>query len=211
MADITLSRRGICLVLASAPGGGKTSVSRALLETEPELSLSVSATTRAPRPGEQEGVHYYFRTPQQFAAGVEAGDFLEHASFLGRSYGTPRAPVERALAAGRDVLFDIEWQGHRQLKDTMPADVVGIFLLPPSLAELERRLRGRGQDPEEEIARRMVAARTEMQHWHEFDHVLVNEDFAATVAAVRAVLHAARTHRTRQPWLAGFVAGLLGD
>lgn len=210
MADIAPSRRGICLVLASAPGGGKTSVSRALLETEPELSLSVSATTRAARRGEEEGVHYYFRTPEQFAEGVAAGEFLEHASFLGRSYGTPRAPVEAALAAGRDVLFDIEWQGHRQLRATMPADIVGIFLLPPSLAELERRLRGRGQDPEEEITRRMAAARTELQHWHEFDHVLVNEDFAATVAAVRAVLHAARTHRTRQPWLAGFVAGLLG-
>nr|WP_240046534.1 guanylate kinase [Paracraurococcus ruber] len=203
------TRRGICLVLASAPGGGKTSVSRALLESEPALSLSVSATTRAPRPGEQEGVHYFFRTPGEFAEGVAAGEFLEHASFLGRSYGTPRAPVEQALAEGRDVLFDIEWQGHRQLKAAMPQDVVGIFLLPPSLTELERRLRGRGQDAEEEIARRMVAARTEMEHWHEFDHVLVNEEFAATVAAVRAVLHAARTHRTRQPWLEGFVAGLL--
>jgi guanylate kinase len=154
-------------------------------------------------------VHYFFRTPAQFAAGVAAGEFLEHASFLGRSYGTPRAPVEQALETGRDVLFDIEWQGHRQLKQSMPADVVGIFLLPPSLRELERRMRGRGQDPEEEIAKRMEAARTEMQHWDEFDHVLVNDDFAATVAAVRAILHAARTHRTRQPWLAGFVAGLL--
>jgi guanylate kinase len=209
MSNSRPSRRGICLVLAAAPGGGKTSISRALLETEPELSLSVSATTRAPRPGEQEGVHYFFRTPAQFAAGVAAGEFLEHASFLGRSYGTPRAPVEQALETGRDVLFDIEWQGHRQLKQSMPADVVGIFLLPPSLRELERRMRGRGQDPEEEIAKRMEAARTEMQHWDEFDHVLVNDDFAATVAAVRAILHAARTHRTRQPWLAGFVAGLL--
>jgi guanylate kinase len=202
-------RRGLCLVLAAAPGGGKTSVSRALLETEAELRLSVSATTRAPRPGEQEGVHYYFRSPEHFAASAAAGEFLEHASFLGRSYGTPRAPVEAALAAGQDVLFDIEWQGHRQLKAALPEDVVGIFLLPPSLAELERRLRGRGQDGEEEIARRMAAARTEMEHWDEFDHVLVNEDFACTVAAARAILHAARTHRTRQPWLAGFVTGLL--
>ncbi|RAI57532.1 guanylate kinase [Roseicella frigidaeris] len=202
-------RRGLCLVLAAAPGGGKTSVSRALLATEPELSLSVSATTRSPRPGEQDGLHYHFRTPEAFAAGVAAGEFLEHASFLGHAYGTPRAPVEQALAAGQDVLFDIEWQGHRQLKASMPDDVVGIFLLPPSLAELERRMRGRGQDAEEEIARRMQAARTEMEHWDEFDHVLVNEDFATTVAAVRAVLHAARTHRNRQPWLAGFVSGLL--
>ena len=145
MPQITASRRGICLVLASAPGGGKTSVSRALLETEPELSLSVSATTRAPRPGEQEGVHYFFRTPGQFADGVAAGEFLEHATFLGRSYGTPRAPVEESLAAGRDVLFDIEWQGPPQITDTMPADVGGVFLLPPSLSELESRLCGRGE------------------------------------------------------------------
>ncbi|MDB5372875.1 MAG: guanylate kinase, partial [Belnapia sp.] len=120
-----------------------------------------------------------------------------------------RAPVEAALAAGRDVLFDIEWQGHRQLQQTMAADVVGIFLLPPSLAELERRLRGRGTDPEDEIARRLEASRTEMAHWDEFDHVLVNEDFAATVAAARAILHAARTRRSRQPGLPDFVAGLL--
>src|SRR5215213_1113558 len=169
-------RRGICLVLASAPGGGKTSVSRRLLETEPELSLSISATTRAPRPGEQEGVHYLFRTPEQFDAMAAAGEFLEHARFLGRSYGTPRAPVEAALGAGRDVLFDIEWQGHRQLKAAMPADVVGIFLLPPSMPELERRMRGRAQDSEDEIARRMEAGREEMRHWDEFDHVLVNAD-----------------------------------
>jgi len=205
------TRRGVCLVLAAAPGGVKTSISRALLAEEPELTLSISATTRAPRPGEQEGVHYFFRSPEQFAAGVAAGDFLEHATFLGRSYGTPRAPVEAALAAGRDVLFDIEWQGHRLLKAAMPEDVVGIFLLPPTLAELERRLRGRGQDEEAEIARRMAAAREEMRHWDEFDHVLVNDDFATTVAAARAVLHAARTRRHRLPWLPGFVAGLLGE
>ena len=203
------ARRGVCLVLASAPGAGKTSISRALLASEPDLALSISATTRAPRPGEQDGVHYFFRTPEQFAAGVEAGEFLEHASFLGRSYGTPRAPVEAALAAGRDILFDIEWQGHRQLREKLPGDVVGIFLLPPSLAELERRLRRRGQDGDAEIARRMVAARDEMTHWAEFDHVLVNRDFDTAVAEVRSILHAARSHRARQPWLPDFVAGLL--
>lgn len=203
------SQRGLCLVLAAAPGGGKTSVSRALLATEAGLSLSVSATTRAPRPGEQEGVHYHFHTEAGFAALVEAGGLLEHASFLNRSYGTPRAPVERALAAGQDVLFDIEWQGHRQLRAALPGDVAGVFLLPPSLAELERRLRGRGQDDEAGIARRLAAARTEIAHWDEFDHVLVNQDFASTVAAVRAILHAARCHRSRQPWLPGFVDGLL--
>lgn len=205
----TIRRRGLCLVLAAPPGAGKTSVSRALLGMEPDLSLSVSATTRAPRPGEQEGVHYFFRSQAQFDAMVAEGAFLEHASFLGRSYGTPRAPVEAALAAGRDVLFDIEWQGHRLLRAALPGDVVGVFLLPPGMAELERRLRGRAQDSEPEIARRMAAAREEIAHWDEFDHVLVNEDFAATVAAVRTILHAARTTRPRQPWLPGYVAGLL--
>jgi guanylate kinase len=204
-----MNRRGVCLVLAAAPGGGKTSVSRKLLETEPDLSLSISATTRAPRPGEQEGVHYFFKTPDQFEAMVQADGFLEHAGFLGRRYGTPRAAVEEALAAGRDVLFDIEWQGHQQLKAKMPADVVGIFLLPPSMQELERRLRGRNQDSEEEIARRLAIAREEMTHWQDFDHVLVNRDFEGCVADVRAVLHAARSARTRQPWLPEFVGGLL--
>jgi guanylate kinase len=202
-------RRGVCLVVAAAPGGGKTSISRAVLAVEAELSLSVSATTRAPRPGEQEGIHYFFRSPEQFDAMVEAGEFLEHARFLGRAYGTPRAAVEAALSAGHDVLFDIEWQGHRQLKARMPEDIVGVFLLPPSLEVLEQRLRGRGQDPEEEVRRRMAIAREEIAHWDEFDHVLVNDDFATTVAAVRAILHAARTRRTRLPWLPGFVDGLL--
>jgi len=129
--------------------------------------------------------------------------------FLGRAYGTPRAPVEAALAAGRDVLFDIEWQGHRQLKAALPGDVVGIFLLPPSLPELEARLRARGQDDEIEIARRMAAAREEITHWDEFDHVIVNRDFATTVAEVLAVLHAARSERRRQHGLAAFIGGLL--
>ncbi|MBB3899527.1 guanylate kinase [Roseococcus suduntuyensis] len=203
-------RRGVCLVLAAAPGAGKTSVSRALLAMEPELELSISATTRAPRPGEQEGVHYFFRSAAEFDAMAEAGELLEHARFLGRAYGTPRAPVEAALAAGRDVLFDIEWQGHRQLRAKLPQDVVGVFLLPPSLAELERRLNARAQDSAEEIARRMDAARHEMEHWHEFDHILVNDDFDRTVSDVRAILHAARTERARLPGMAAFMETLLG-
>lgn len=204
------ARRGVCLVLAAAPGAGKTSVSRALLATEPELELSISATTRAPRPGEQGGVHYYFQSPESFDAMAEAGELLEHARFLGRGYGTPRAPVEAALAAGRDVLFDIEWQGHRQLRGKLPADVVGVFLLPPSLAELERRLNARAQDSAEEIARRMEAARDEMAHWHEFDHILINDDFDRTVSDVRAILHAARTQRARLPGMPAFMDMLLG-
>ena len=208
-SDALAARRGVCLVLAAAPGGGKTSVSRAVLEVEPALSLSISATTRLPRPGEEEGVHYFFKTAAAFDRMVAAGEFLEHARFLNRAYGTPRGPVEAALGNGRDVLFDIEWQGHRQLKQRMVDDVVGIFLLPPSLDVLEARLRGRGQDSEEEIARRMAIAREEMTHWGEFDYVLVNDDFAATVAAVRAILHAARAERKRQKALPDFVAKLL--
>jgi guanylate kinase len=188
---------------------GKTSVSRAVLEMEPDLSLSVSATTRPRRPGELDGVHYFFKTQAEFDAMAEGGALLEYARFLDRSYGTPRAPVEAALEAGRDVLFDIEWQGHRQLRGKLPGDVVGIHLLPPSLAELERRLRGRAQESEAEIARRLDIARQEIAHWSDFDHVLVNHDFDRTVAEVRAILHAARSTRARQPWLPGFVADLL--
>jgi guanylate kinase len=203
------TRRGVCLVLASAPGVGKTSVSRALLEMEPELSLSISATTRVRRPGELDAVHYFFKSQAEFDAMVEAGELLEYARFLDRSYGTPRGPVEQALADGRDVLFDIEWQGHLQLREKLPGDVVGIHLLPPSIAELERRLRGRAQESEAEIARRLDIARGEIAHWTDFDHVVVNRDFDRTVAEVRAILHAARSVRGRQPWLPGFVASLL--
>jgi guanylate kinase len=204
-------RRGVCVVLSAAPGVGKTSVSRALLEMEPSLNLSISATTRLRRPGETDGVHYFFRTAEEFDAMVEAGEMLEHARFLDRAYGTPRAPVIAALEAGRDVLFDIEWQGHLQLRAQLPGDVVGICLLPPSLAELERRLRGRAQDSDAEIARRLLVAHDEIAHWQDFDHVIVNQDFDRTVAEVRAVLHAARTQRARQPWLPGFVKALLRE
>lgn len=208
---MTAPRRGVCLVVAAPSGAGKSSVSRALLAAEPELSLSVSATTRAPRPGEQDGVHYHFRDAAGFQEMVDAGAMLEHAEVFGRRYGTPRPPVEAALAAGRDVLFDIDWQGHLQLRERLPEDVESVFLLPPDLAELERRLRARGQDGEAEIARRMAAARGEIARWTDFGHVVVNRDFDETVAAVRAVLCAARTRRARQPWLAGFVAALLRD
>lgn len=205
-----MKRRGVCLVIAAPPGAGKTSVSRVLLDTEEALALSVSVTTRAPRPGEVDGVHYHFRDMAEYHAMIARGDLLEHAMFLGRGYGTPRAPVEAALAEGRDVLFDIEWQGHRQLKASMPADVTSIFLLPPSMAELEQRLRNRGQDSDAEIVNRMAAAREEITHWDEFDHVLINQDFDATVATARAILHAARSTRARQPDMAEFIKDLLG-
>ncbi|MBU6499911.1 MAG: guanylate kinase, partial [Rhodospirillales bacterium] len=189
---MTLSRRGLCLVLAAPSGAGKTSITRALLALEPDLQLSISATTRAPRPGEQDGVHYHFVTQDFFDAMAAAGELLEFAGVFGRSYGTPRAPVEAALAAGRDVVFDIDWQGCRQLRAAMPRDVVGLFILPPSLAALDARLRARGGDSEAEVARRMAQARAEMSHAGEFEHVLINEDLAAAVAQTRAVLHAAR-------------------
>jgi guanylate kinase len=204
-----ISRRGLCLVLAAPSGAGKSSVSRALLEREPDLRLSVSCTTRQPRPGEQEGVHYFFREREEFQRMIGAGELLEWAEVFGRFYGTPRAAVEQALAAGRDVLFDIDWQGHRLLRDALPGDVVGVFLLPPSLEELERRLHGRGQDSAEEIARRMSAARDEISHYGDFDNVLVNHDFHQTVDEVRAILRAGRSARARQPWLPDFVGGLL--
>lgn len=180
----------------SAPSGaGKTSITRRLLELEPELWLSVSVTTRAARPGEVEGVHYHFRDQAEFDAMVRDGALLEYAGVFGKSYGTPRGPVEAVLAAGRDVVFDIDWQGYRQMRAALPEDVVGVFILPPSAEELERRLRGRGQDSEAVIARRMAEAQSEMSHAPEFDHVLINEDFEAAVAATRAVLHAARRER----------------
>ncbi len=202
-----IPRRGLCLVIAAPSGAGKSSVTRALLAAETRLSLSVSATTRAPRAGEREGVHYFFRSQAQFDAMVERGELLEWASVFGRTYGTPRAPVEAALAAGRDVLFDIDWQGHRQVRAALPADTVGLFLLPPSRAELDARLRRRGDDAVE-ITRRMDAARTEMSHAGEFDYVVVNRVFEDAVAEVRAVLHAARRGVGRQIGLASFVEGL---
>ncbi len=203
-----MTRRGVCLVISAPSGAGKTSLTRGLLAVEPDLTSSISVTTRAPRTGEREGEHYLFRTPAQFEAMASAGELLEWAHVFARSYGTPRAPVEAALAAGRDVVFDIDWQGHRQLRAALPGDVVGLFILPPSLPVLEARLRGRGTDQEAEIARRMQAARAEIAHAPEFDHVLVNAAFDAALAGCRAVLHAARLATHRLSGLPGFIAEL---
>jgi guanylate kinase len=202
------ARRGVCLVISAPSGAGKSTITRALLASEPALTLSVSATTRQPRPDEQEGQHYFFRSLDAFAAMVAAGELLEWAEVFGRRYGTPRAPVEQALAAGRDVAFDVDWQGHRQLVAALPGDVVSVFILPPSLEALEQRLQGRAGDDAAEIARRMQAARDEIAHWSEFEHTVVNDRLEDAVDAVRSVLHAARCATTRQPGLAGFVSGL---
>jgi guanylate kinase len=200
-----IRRRGLCLVIAAPSGAGKSSITRALLAQETELTLSVSVTTRAPREGETDGVHYHFRTRAQFDAMAAGGELLEWAEVFGRGYGTPRAPVEAAIAAGSDVMFDIDWQGHRQLRAALPDDVVGLFILPPSLAELRARLIGRASDDAAEIARRMDAARDEISHASEFDHVLVNRHFDTSVAETRAVLHAARLATRRLTGLAAFV------
>ncbi len=202
------SRRGVCLVISAPSGAGKSTIAGALRAAEPDLANSVSVTTRAVRPGEAEGVHYLFRSQAQFDAMAEAGELLEWARVFGRGYGTPRAPVEATLAAGRDMVFDIDWQGHRQLRAALPADVVGLFVLPPSLAVLEGRLRRRAADDPAEIARRMDAARDEIAHWREFDHVIVNEVLDQAIAEARAVLAAARIATARQTGLAALVQGL---
>ena len=202
------ARRGVCLVVAAPSGAGKGSITRALLAADPALALSISATTRAPRPGERDGVHYHFRDPEAFSVMVAQGEMLEWATVFGNSYGTPHAPVEAALLGGGDVVFDVDWQGHRQLRQALPGDVVSVFILPPTLVALESRLRSRGGDSDAQIARRMKAARDEISHWIEFDHVVINRDLDAAIDAVRCILHAARSARDRQLGLTEFVAQL---
>ncbi len=196
-------------MIAAPSGAGKSTIIRSILERETELFLSVSVTTRAPRPGEAEGVHYYYRSQQAFAEMAAHGELLEHALVFGRGYGTPRAPVEAALANGRDVALDVDWQGFRQVKAALPGDTVGVFILPPSLEVLEARLRGRRSDGEPEIERRMGAARAEISHWSEFDHVVVNETLEICVATVQSVLVAARCATGRSLGAAQLAQGMM--
>jgi guanylate kinase len=207
VASFPITRRGLCLVLSAPSGAGKTAIAEALLAGESDLRPSISVTTRARRPYETEGVHYHFYTEAQFQQALREGALLEWARVLQgtHAYGTPRAPVMAALAAGKDVVFDIDWQGHRQLQTRLPNDVVSVFVLPPNLAALRARLVGRAGEDAAEIERRMRIAREEIGHWSEFGHVVVNEDLATATEAVRAILHAARLSVSRQVGLPAFV------
>jgi guanylate kinase len=204
----TVGRRGLMLVLSSPSGAGKSTLSRMLLEVDPSVELSVSATTRPQRPAEVDGRDYHFVTRARFDEMVRNDELLEWAEVFGNHYGTPRAPVEAALARGHDVLFDIDWQGTQQLRDKVGKDFVSVFLLPPSIPELERRLMTRAQDSEEVIRGRMAKASDEMSHWAEYDYVLINRDIDETFAQVQAILLAERLKRVRQPGLSDFVRGL---
>ncbi len=203
-----IHRRGLMMVLSSPSGAGKTTLSHRLLETDSEISLSVSVTTRPPRAGEVEGRDYSFVDATEFNLLVNRDQLLEHAKVFGNYYGTPRLPVENTLAQGRDVLFDIDWQGTQQLAEKARDDLVSIFILPPSWFELERRLFTRAQDDPSEINRRMAKAADEMSHWAEYDYVIVNRDLDQSVMAVRSILLAERLKRRRQVGLAEFVSGL---
>ncbi len=196
------------LVLSSPSGAGKTTIARQLLERDTALAMSVSATTRAPRPGETDGRDYRFVDEEAFDRMVRAGEFLEHARVFDNRYGTPRQPVEAALAAGRDVLFDVDWQGTQKLTESAGDDVVSVFILPPSTAELEKRLRERAQDSAEVVRKRMSTAASEMSHWPDYDYVIVNRDVAESVASVQAILAAERQKRERLVGLDAFVAAL---
>jgi len=205
---MNFERRGVMLVIASPSGAGKTSISRTILAQDNNISLSVSVTTRARRSSEVDGVHYYFITPAQFETMRRNDELLEWAEVHGNFYGTPKAQVEEQIASGRDILFDIDWQGTQQLTKKCRADMVTVFVLPPTIAELKYRLEHRAQDSDEVINRRLVNAREEMAHWDEYDYVLINDDLAASCANVSAILAASRLWRRRQSDIAGFVTGL---
>ena len=207
----TLHRRGLMLILSSPSGAGKTTISRMLLDRDPQISLSVSATTRPIRPGEVDGVHYQFVDQTTFDRMVEADEFYEWAGVFGHCYGTPKAQIRAGLKEGCDFLFDIDWQGTQQLYQKDQQDVVRVFILPPSIEELRRRLTGRGTDPAEVIQARMERARAEISHWDGYDYVVVNDDVEMCYAQVCEILHAERRKRARQTGLIGFVRGLMKD
>ena len=205
MAD----RRGLLLIVSSPSGAGKSTLSKRIREWDPTIRFSISATTRPPRAGEMDGREYWFRSRPEFERMVAEGEMLEHAEVFGNLYGSPKAPVEANMAAGCDTLFDIDWQGGQQIRNSaLGKDVVSIFILPPSIAELESRLRNRGQDSDEVIAGRMAKSQSEISHWAEYDYVLVNDDLDKAEEQLRVILTAERMRRDRQPGLTGFVRGL---
>ncbi len=204
----TIQRRGLMLVLSSPSGAGKTTLSRQLLDNDSQIQLSVSCTTRPKRPGERDGVDYRFVDTATFRGMIERKQFLEYAEVFGNYYGTPRAPVDAALNAGRDMLFDIDWQGTQQLRDKGRADLVTVFILPPSTRDLEKRLLTRSQDPKEIVAQRMAKAADEMSHWAEYDYVVVNSDIGTSLTNLKAILTAERLKRERQVGMSGFVKAL---
>jgi guanylate kinase len=205
---IEVKRRGLMLVLSSPSGAGKTTISRKLLGLEPNLTMSVSATTRPKRPGETAGIDYHFVDPTAFGLMVNRGELLEHAKVFDNYYGTPKTPVFEALRGGKDVLFDIDWQGTQQVAQNARDDLVSVFILPPSTRELEQRLKSRAQDSAEVVAGRMAKAADEMSHWAEYDYIVVNHNIEESVTQVRAILTAERLKRQRQVGLPEFVKGL---
>jgi guanylate kinase len=205
----TIKRRGMMLVLSSPSGAGKTTLAKRLLETDRNFTMSVSVTTRAKRPAEVDGQDYHFISPATFAEKVKRDELLEHATVFGNSYGTPRAAVQQALAQGRDILFDIDWQGTQQLKEKARDDVVSIFILPPSRAELERRLLSRAQDTPDIVRQRMAKANDELSHWAEYDYVILNDDVRRAEARIADIVEAERHKRVRQTGLSEFVRTLM--
>jgi len=206
-----IRRRGVMLVLSSPSGAGKSTIARSLLENDDEFTLSVSVTTRPRRASEIEGVHYHFKTMREFEMLRDGGELLEWAEVHGNCYGTPRKPVEEAIARGRDMLFDIDWQGAAQLREKMPADIVSVFILPPTMKELLARLTRRAEDTPEIIDRRLKNAHREIEQWRDYDYVVVNDDLDRAFASVRSIVAAERLRRERRPGLEDFVAGLLAE
>ena len=209
MSNENIPRRGLMLVLSSPSGAGKSTLSRRLLASDPAVSMSISATTRPMRPGEEEGKDYFFVSSSTFQQMADGNAFLEHAKVFDNHYGTPKEPVQVALAKGNDVLFDIDWQGTQQLRQQAGDDLVSIFVLPPSHEELERRLRARAQDSEDVVQARMSKANSEISHWAEYDYVVINDDLDSTLAKIQTILDAERMKRGRQTGIAAFARKLM--
>ena len=203
------NRQGICVVLSSPSGAGKTTISRKLLESDPELKISISCTTRPPRKNEVDGVDYYFVSKDKFKEMINHGEFLEHAEVFGHFYGTPKKYVDEQLNKGLDVVFDIDWQGTRQLSDKLDGQLVSIFILPPSMEELEKRLRQRAMDADDVVQKRMKKASREISHWNEYEYVIVNENLEQAMADVEKIVQAERLKRARYPEMELFVQNLL--